>query len=92
MIIRVIGAGGSFKDVLVATGIADYIADMTGVGFESDHPREVDGRNPAYCIGLCHGCSYDCRGYCCTARGSQWGISRTDGSCDGVWFHRIQSR
>lgn len=30
MIIMVIGAGGSFKDVLVATGIADYIADMTG--------------------------------------------------------------
>src|SRR5699024_10795865 len=30
MIIMVIGAGGSFKDVLVATGTADYIADMTG--------------------------------------------------------------
>lgn len=30
MIIMVIGAGGSFKDVLVATGIADYIAEMTG--------------------------------------------------------------
>lgn len=30
MIIMVIGAGGAFKDVLVATGIADYIAEITG--------------------------------------------------------------
>lgn len=30
MIILVIGAGGAFKQVLVATGTADYIAEMTG--------------------------------------------------------------
>lgn len=30
IIIMVIGAGGSLKEVLVSTGIADYIADFTG--------------------------------------------------------------